>query len=36
MYYAGRLVAASLATGNKVQYAKEIKNLLDESFAVGN
>lgn len=34
IHYAGRPVAASPATGNKVQHAKEIKNLLDESFAV--
>lgn len=32
--YVGRPVAASPATGNKIQHEKEIKNLLDESFAV--
>lgn len=32
--YAGRPVAASPATGNKIQNAVEIKNLLDASFAV--
>uniref|UniRef100_A0A2S2R3P9 oxoglutarate dehydrogenase (succinyl-transferring) n=1 Tax=Sipha flava TaxID=143950 RepID=A0A2S2R3P9_9HEMI len=36
IYYAGRPVAASPATGNKVQHTKEIKNFLDESFAVEN
>jgi len=32
--YAGRPVSASPATGNKVQHVTEIKNFLDESFAV--
>jgi len=32
--YAGRPVSASPATGNGVKHVKEIKNLLDASFAV--
>jgi len=32
--YAGRPAAASPATGNKVQHTTEIKNFIDETFAV--
>jgi len=32
--YAGRPTAASAATGSKMQHLKELKALLDESFAV--
>ena len=32
--YAGRPTAASSATGSKMQHSKELKALLDRSFAV--
>jgi len=32
--YAGRPTAASSATGSKMQHLKELKALLDQSFAV--
>lgn len=32
--YAGRTAAASAATGSKMQHLKELKALLDESFAI--